>query len=383
MERQREFDPLSPNALHDPYAEYERLRMGGGLYWFERISSWVTVRLDTTRQILLDSDTFSSDPRRVGGIVSADQDNLQLQDPPESQQLRRTLLECYRQHDWTRLRSRVRGELLQSLRRLAAMCEGDLLETVMEPVVFSAISDLVGLSTLSLPDLKRHSAAIVDAMDSGLRPEVAALGTQARDQLNVAIQRELAHPPKGSLIFRLRGGCSGADGISPCIVNSVRAILHAGFAPSVKAVGNGVVALLASPEHYARVAETGNLPWDLELLRVSTPVHAVARMATRSVNLENTPVAEGDVLVALLAAANRDPEHFYRPGDLDPSRPSGPAIPFGVGPHFCLGSSLARLLMQIAIPAIAQRFPGLVLAGPPEPLPNAVLRGYRLITVKA
>ncbi len=75
--------------------------------------------------------------------------------------------------------------------------------------------------------------------------------------------------------------------------------------------------------------------------------------------------ARGDQVALLLAAANRDPAQWDRPAAFLPARPAKPAVTFGAGLHFCIGAPLARLELQIALPRLFARCPGLRLAEPP------------------
>jgi cytochrome P450 len=81
------------------------------------------------------------------------------------------------------------------------------------------------------------------------------------------------------------------------------------------------------------------------------------------------------MLIALLGAANRDPEQFKEADRLDLTRDPNPHLSFGRGIHFCLGAPLARLEAQVAIGALVARFPRLRLGGRPRRSPTVTLRG--------
>ncbi|HLZ38878.1 MAG TPA: cytochrome P450 [Mycobacteriales bacterium] len=97
---------------------------------------------------------------------------------------------------------------------------------------------------------------------------------------------------------------------------------------------------------------------------------------TQDVELRGVVVRRHDLVVAMVGAADRDPEVFPRPDEFDVGRTDNRRLAFGHGTHFCLGEPLARLEAQIALPALLRRFPHLALrADRPRWRPSPLLRG--------
>jgi cytochrome P450 len=94
---------------------------------------------------------------------------------------------------------------------------------------------------------------------------------------------------------------------------------------------------------------------------------AMSRVATADVDLGGTVVPQGESVLVLLVAANRDPAVFDDPHRFDAFRPDNEQIGFGTGGHYCLGAALARMELNIVFPALLARLPGLRLVddGPP------------------
>jgi cytochrome P450 len=160
--------------------------------------------------------------------------------------------------------------------------------------------------------------------------------------------------------------------------------LHvAGHETTVNLIGNGTLALLRHPGQLARLRSEPGLigPAVEELLRYDSPVQLTARSALEDAEIGGEPAPRGSVALALLGAANRDPEAYDSPDRLDIGRQPSRHLAFGQGIHFCLGAPLARLEAQIAFRALTGRFPGLRLAGEPEWKDNAVLRGLSRLPV--
>ena len=104
-----------------------------------------------------------------------------------------------------------------------------------------------------------------------------------------------------------------------------------------------------------------------ELLRWVTPIKNMSRTVTREVELHGETLHEGDQLVLMYPAANRDPRVFTDPDTLDVQRNPNPHLAFGFGPHFCMGASLARMELRVMFGELLRRLPDLHLAGDPLP----------------
>jgi cytochrome P450 len=89
------------------------------------------------------------------------------------------------------------------------------------------------------------------------------------------------------------------------------------------------------------------------------------------------PIAAGELVLLVLAAANRDPKVFADPHTFDVRRPNArDHVAFSSGIHFCLGAALARMEGEVALQALFERFPDLAPAGPARRRSTIILRGY-------
>jgi cytochrome P450 len=169
-------------------------------------------------------------------------------------------------------------------------------------------------------------------------------------------------------------------------VASAILLLNAGHEASVNAFGNGMVALLDNPDQLGIVrggdddVVAGAIE---EMIRYDAPLQLFERTAKEDVVLGDVEIPAGGKVAALLGAANRDPAMFAEPARLDVTRRPNPHIGFGAGLHHCLGAPLARMELQITLPTLLNRCPGLRLAGDPVRRPTFVLRGYQSVPVSA
>jgi unspecific monooxygenase len=102
-----------------------------------------------------------------------------------------------------------------------------------------------------------------------------------------------------------------------------------------------------------------------ECLRISAPVHIFQRYALEDVELDGIRFRRGDKVAMILAAANLDPKKFSDPLAFRPDRNEGANLSFGAGIHFCIGAPLARLELNVALPILFRRLPGLRIARQP------------------
>src|SRR6185312_15711084 len=165
-------------------------------------------------------------------------------------------------------------------------------------------------------------------------------------------------------------------------------LLFAGFETTINLVGNGYFALLTHPEQRDRLlADPDLLPTAVEeLLRYDGPVEfGTWRFTTEPISVGGVAIPAGEPVLAVLAAADRDPSRFPAPDELDLGRPATGHVALGHGIHFCIGAPLARLEGRIAFERLLARYPAAALARPPEALrwhSGLIMRGLYELPVR-
>ena len=142
-------------------------------------------------------------------------------------------------------------------------------------------------------------------------------------------------------------------------------IMRAGHDTTTNMIGLGTLILLAHPEQAAAVRDDpAVVPGAVEeLLRYVSPVQfSPRRVALEDVALGDVVIRKGEGVFALNPAANRDPAVFPDPDSFDVHRDASHHVAFGFGIHQCLGQILARLELQVVLPVLLQRLPGLRVA---------------------
>jgi unspecific monooxygenase len=169
------------------------------------------------------------------------------------------------------------------------------------------------------------------------------------------------------------------------LVGTCVLLLNAGHEATVNAAGIGWWTLFRTPGALERLREDRSLlPTAVdELLRFDTPAQMFERWVLEDVELHGVKIPRGAELGLLFGSANRDPDAFDRPDELDLAREPNPHLTFGAGIHFCLGAPLGRQELQISFGTVLERLPNLELVREPAWKPGYVIRGLAELRVRA
>jgi cytochrome P450 len=150
------------------------------------------------------------------------------------------------------------------------------------------------------------------------------------------------------------------------------------------ATSHGVMLLAQHPEQRARVLQDPKLlPLMIEeVLRVSSPLHYFRRTAVEDTELNGARIKAGDKVTLWYPSANRDEAVFKDPDVFDAGRTPNDHLAFGIGEHFCLGASLARLELNILFEELLRRLPDIALDGPPVRLRSNFVNGIKSMPVR-
>ena len=158
----------------------------------------------------------------------------------------------------------------------------------------------------------------------------------------------------------------------------VRSFLSAGIDTTVYGLGNALYLMVRYPEQWRRLRENPNLIRGAfeEVLRFEAPVQTFFRTTTRAVDVAGVRLGDGEKVLLLLAAANRDPRRWDNPDTFDVTRRAAGHMTFGTGIHGCVGQAVARLETEAILTALAGRVASFELTGEPERRLNNTLRGF-------
>ena len=268
----------------------------------------------------------------------------------------------------------------------------DIVEDFAYPLPVAAICKVLGVPLDDQPRFRVWADAIIESVDP-------ATGTfeermRRRNRINAELGQYFsgladarARQPGDDLISGLLTDTNGHGPMSrDDLLATADLLLVAGHETTVNLITNGMLTLLRHPDVLQRLNREPGLIIGLveELLRYEPPVQMLTSRSTlANIDIDGTTIPKGSPLVLMLAAGNRDPDHFPHPDRFDPDRSDNDHLGYGSGIHYCFGAPLARVETQVALPELARRLvnPRLV-ADPPPYRPNPVLRGPRHLVVE-
>lgn len=219
-------------------------------------------------------------------------------------------------------------------------------------------SDLVAIWAINLVN-----AFFIMAPERRALAETAALEFSAYLDELIATKRA---KPGDDVISKLTAEAAGHDLSYEETRALIANLVFGGLEATAKAITSSVYHLItneqwgelaAHPEHAGTAV--------VELLRFAPPV-GTARFAQADLVVQDVQLTAGQMVLLDVEAACRDSRKVTNPGTLDLTREPGRQLTFGAGPHFCLGASLAKVVLESAFRELPARFPKLELACDPE-----------------
>lgn len=367
-----DWDPHGPEAQADIHGTLQRLRAEcpvagsqnwGGFYTLTRYEDVVAASRDPGTFTATVQTVIPASPRK--GLP-----RLPLQrDPPESDRYRKGLNLFFKEN---RIRA-IEAPLRDLATRLAADL-GDQPEFgagFAAPFTVGALCILAGMDLAEADELGRLSHDYVHAVQTGDLPRAGGI-SQAIDGFAIALVQDRMRAPRdpetdivsGLMAHRPEGGPYDFEELA----GMVRLML----------IGGHVVPrnfLCSMAWHLAtdrplqdalRAGELDRRALIEEMLRFHAPNQALVRVATRDTEIGGTTVPQGCPVALNFLSANRDEAVFPDPMRFDPARQPNRHIAFGIGPHVCIGQSVARLQARIALDVLAAMPPFRLAAEPPR-----------------
>lgn len=266
----------------------------------------------------------------------------------------------------------------------------DLVRAFCYPVPERVICELLGVPHEDHEQFEEwtqvlNNRAIIGADSEKQQKEGARALIEFGEYVRSLVKRRQGHPTDDlvSQLIATEAAGEGMDEIE--LVAMIVEMIGGGHDTTANTIANGLLDLLSDRDRFEELSSDPELVPNAveEILRYRSPVQvSLSRLATEDVTYGGVTIPKGSIVILTLAGANRDPEVFPDGQRFDITRDAheNPHLSFGFGTHYCLGASLARAEIQIALSTLIRRLPGLRLAAEPTDLPY---RESALITAPA
>jgi cytochrome P450 len=242
---------------------------------------------------------------------------------------------------------------------------------------------------LGIPEDDRRD--LLDWLDRGIEADSASIVSGdatrlIREYAAELIERKRAEPDGGIMSTIVHARLDDGSRLTDRELTAFFALLFpAGAETTRSAIAGGIKAFADHPDQFDRLrADPSLVPTAVEeIVRWTTPSVYKRRTASVDTEIGGRPIRAGDKVTIWEMSANRDEDVFDAPFRFDVGRHPNPHVGFGFGIHFCLGASLARLELRVALDELRRRYLGFEPTGPHQWMPNNRLFGLKLLPVRA
>ena len=384
-----DLDLLSEESIQDPHRYLARFREQQPVVWSERHRAWVVLghpeldaafkapQLSTNRMGAFRSRLSGSRAEALAQAIELLEGWMLFHDPPEHTRLRAPFARQFTPKAMSALEADVTAICDRLVDEYAAQLvsgqTADLVEGFTHPLPAAVIARLFGVPDELTEWLAAWSARFgVVVFGQTKRPdyeEVArAAGEEFREHLGQLLALRRADP-RNDLVSALAASTDLDDAE---VLGACSLLLFAGHDTTTSLMSTAVLALIAHPHERERLINDPMIRDSAieEMLRYDGNAKAMMRIVAEPMELGGQHLKAGDAVFLGILAANRDPRVFERPNELILDRSPNPHLAFGHGMHFCLGASLARLELRVALPRLMRALPNLRVAGPVDWKPN-------------
>lgn len=398
------FNPFEPGYAEWPYDQYARLREAGPTLP-SPFGGWQLFAYDDCFRLLREpgtsvedsniaNPTFRSDAFDSAladlGLEPMENRSILMIDPPDHTRLRKLVARVFTPRAIEELRPEVQRLVDVAL---DAYGPGDAIELIGDlafPLPFQVISFMLGMPDGDTDQLREWSHTLAGTLDPILDEKSAVHAVQTarsmRAYLSEVVTWKRAHPADDLLSGMIEQSDDGDSLSDTELLDQLLLIFIAGHETTVNLIGNGTHQLLTHPDQYAHlVADPALAPGAVEeCLRFDPPVQMTRRITMAPFQVGGQQIEPGTFVMAMTAAANRDPLRWGPDADaLDITRDgANHHLSFGYGIHHCLGAALARMEAQVALASLATRFPDLHHDGDVVHNGRVVLRGLDALPLR-
>jgi cytochrome P450 len=368
---------LDPEVLANPYPLFHRLRREDPVHWDVYLHAWIVTRYVDVLEVL---HTFSADrtptPAQLTEMGIAELNpiaqvmvkQMLFLDAPAHTRLRGLASKAFTPARVETLKGHIRDIVNNLVDKLEPKGSMDVIADLADPLPAIVTAELLGVPVSDHKLLKGWSTNFAEMLGNFQHnPDRAQLMLRTVEEMTSyfrqAIQETKAHPREGLIHSMLTAEIDGDRLSEEEVIANVVVTMVGGQETTTNLIGNGLLTLLRKPDQMKLLREDLSLiPSAVEeMLRYESPSQHTARLAPSDRQLGGKQIRKRQAVIAVMAAANRDPERFPDPDRFDIKRADNRHLAFGYAAHFCFGAPLARAEGQIAFEVMLRRLKNLRL----------------------
>jgi cytochrome P450 len=368
---------LDPDVVANPYPLYSRLRSEDPVHWDPFLHAWVVTRyVDVITVLQRFSANRTPTPEQLEAMGLGNLRPLaQLMvrqmlflDPPAHGRVRGLASKAFTPRRVEVLHTHIQDITDRLLDRVQASGHMDVIADLARPLPAIVTGELLGLPTSDWKQLTAWSTDFAQVLGNFQHnpdrvPQVLRTVEEMTTYFHALVQEQRASPRDGLISAMIAAEVDGDRFSDEEIVANVIITMVGGQETTTNLIGNGILSLLRYPDQLEKLrADLALIPSAIEeLLRYESPSQHTARLAPEDVVLGGKMIRKRQAVIAVMGAANHDPERFADPDRLDICRQDNRHVAFAWASHFCFGAPLARIEGQIVLSTVLRRMPNLRL----------------------
>lgn len=351
------------------------LREHDPVHWDEKNGYWLITRHADVVRVSKNTSLFSSVPKGPWHVFDGSGVSIQAMDGPEHLAKRRLVSSLFTPRMVTRLEKLAREVIDEAIDVVLPQGGCDFVDSLAVPVPMRVIAEMVGVAGHDLERFRRWSDDMMFGADHAGDGPIEGLQAEAMGSFMALFREEIAERRREPRDDILTGLIQAADeGRLREAPDSEKLgedeltffgpfLVLAGNETTRHAIAHGMLTLLEHPRELerlradpTRVATAAD-----EILRWTSIVRAMRRVALADTELGGKRIRAGDSVVMIYVSANRDAAVFEDPFAFRVDRSPNEHLALGIGPHYCLGSNLARMELRVVFERLVTRLPNLRL----------------------
>ncbi len=389
---------LNPQTLADPYSLYQRLLAEDPVHWDPFLHTWVVTRYEdvmTVLQHFIANRTPTPAQLTELGLPTLVPfaeilvRQMLFLDPPAHGRIRLLASKAFTPSRVEALRSHIQDITTKLLDVVQDRSSMDVIADLADPLPAIVTAEMLGLPPSDWKLLTTWTTIFAEILGNFQHnPDGAARVLHTLEEMTQYFReaiRDHQKQPKDDLIGAFLSAEQEGDRLTEeeVVANSIM-VMTGGQETTTNLIGNGLLTLLRHPQQFEQLQNNPMLiPTAIEeMLRYESPIQYTSRLAPDDIVLGGKTIRKRQAVIAVMGAANRDPERFPNPNQFDITRKDNRHLAFAWGAHFCFGAPLARIEGDVAFETLLRRMPGMKLVpGPTNWRANMGFRGLTTLPI--